>query len=183
MKIGYAIVGAQISWIILSLVNSLWVFQYRLHLFPAVVILLGCGLWLKRKEHRVEFRNSVIQYRRNPERSMLDNLSTSIRIGMISIFAFLVVSFEVSKLVISESDGYKFIKAEVARNPAVQEKVGTIQYIALTNNMNVHYSFKAPEQSLETSIFVFGDKGEVKLDASASKKYDSWEMKNLTIGD
>jgi len=116
------------------------------------------------------------------EGSLLDKLSTSITIGMISIFAFLVIAFEVSKLIISESDGYEFIRAEIVNNQTIKEKVGEIQYVALGNNMSFHYSFKAPEQVLKTSLIVFGDVRQMKVDVSAFKKYDFWKIEKLTIG-
>jgi hypothetical protein len=182
MRTGYVILLAQISWIIFTAIDSLWVFQYKVHIISAVVTLLGCFLWLRRKENRIKFRNAMFT-RSKQEGSFLDNLSTSINIGMISIFALLVTGFEVSKLIIAESDGYEFIRAEIVNNQTIKEKVGEIKYVALGNSMSFHYSFKAPEQVLRTSLIVFGDVGQMKVDVSAFKKYDFWKVDKLTIGD
>jgi hypothetical protein len=183
MKPVLLIIPGVVGWIFLSLTTSLWIYQYNVHFIFTLITLFGSIHWLTLKQNRTRLRKAF-----STQRLVYDGLDGQrlldyIAFGLVAIFVSLVLAIETSKLIVTRSEGYSFIKASVSKSHAIQEKVGEVSFITVRNGFTFHHSWKESNDTLKANLLVFGSTGQIEVDAAAVRDADVWTTYEIRIAD
>ncbi|MBL7874376.1 MAG: hypothetical protein JNL53_01855 [Cyclobacteriaceae bacterium] len=177
MKPGHFIVIGIVIWIALSLFNSIWVYQSKGQIIAATIVGLSSIIWLTNKENRKRLRTTFSS--KWPKENLLDHLTNTIQVGLITIFSAITLVSEIGKEIVRQSDGYMYIKSEVSQDASVIDKVGQIKYIAI-DNYSTGLSFNKSQKQVNVRLIIFGTNGKFDVDVKATKTYD-WKIKEITF--
>jgi hypothetical protein len=177
MKAVYFIIAGVVTWFVLSVSKSLWVYQTKAHIGAVVMIGLASIIWLTNQENRKRLRKGFSS--RGFNENTLERVKT-IKVMVIAIFSFLAVVIEIGKAFIRQSEGFSYVKSELLKSTAITAQVGQIEYIAVGNRFSIGQSFKDSEKRLKTEIIIFGNLGQIDAEVEAIKT-DIWKIRDIRI--
>ena len=159
--------------------DSLWVYENNLPLISSTVILVSSIIWLTSSKNRslltLILSNRIRMY-------PFDNFYKSLIVGLIAIFALICVGVEIAKILIKDSEGYEFVTKEILKDKTIEEKIGTVEFIALGNSYEGNTSFSTSKKTFNVNLRVFGVAGQLSVDVNAIK-LDDWRISSLTINE
>jgi hypothetical protein len=178
MKSGRFIIIGIFAWIVMSFSNTLWLYQIHGRLIAAGIIGLSSILWLASKENRALLKTTI--FSKSSSEINGEKLLKTIQIGSFVIFSFIIITLEISRVFVRQSEGYDFITSEVAKDKAVIDQIGRVKYIAIGNQLSAGLSFKKSEKRLEANLIVFGSMGQLNINVQATNT-DNWKIVELRI--